>query len=521
MSPQLSVSGRTALTAIMLALFAAHRPTRAQENSPDAQPQIAKAAAVLASNASRQDKVNACRRLAAIGGSESIAPLAALLPDKDLSHAARMGLEAIPDPAAGEALREALSHLNGLPLVGVINSLAARQELRAVPELSRYVTDPDPQVAAAACAALGTLATPEALARLRDAQPQVAKEVIPEWGNACLRGVAALRQRGQLDQAAELCQLVRQSPVPAHIHHSATRLAMLCQPENAGSLLQELLSSTDRAAMATALTVSRELDSPRITQVLLASLPALDASRQIQVVRLLGDRGDPAARDALVRYATGGDATMRAAALTALGNAGDVSTFPLLLSAADDPDARVVLGTQRAMVAMQGDDVDVAIIAAFGTATGAKRRILIDVAGQRRIAAAAALLIPLLDDPEVSTRTAALLALGQVLDPTQIGVLTARLVAKVDAAERDALEQGLRAVCRRAVDQDGCAETCGIVLPTAIKIPGSWSSNCWVWWVGPLRWRRWHPWRRMPMTLSRTRPHDSWDAGELPTWPMS
>ncbi len=123
--------------------------------------QTAQAAAVLTSDATRQEKLNACRRLAAIGGPESIAPLAALLADEDLSHAARMGLEAIPDPAAGEALRAALPSLAGAPLIGVINSLAARRETRAVADLGRYLTHTDPQVAAAACAALGTIASPD------------------------------------------------------------------------------------------------------------------------------------------------------------------------------------------------------------------------------------------------------------------------------------------------------------------------------------------------------------------------
>ena len=88
--------------------------------------------------------MNACRRLAALGGRESIAPLAALLADQELSHAARLGLEAIPDPAAGEALRTALPGLTGMPLVGAIQSLAARREAGAVADLGRYLADRDP-----------------------------------------------------------------------------------------------------------------------------------------------------------------------------------------------------------------------------------------------------------------------------------------------------------------------------------------------------------------------------------------
>ena len=172
-------------------------PVRGQEGRrSDTSPEIAQAAAVLASPATREEKVNACRRLAALGGHESIAPLAALLPDQDLSHAARMALEVIPDPAAGEALRAALPGLAGAPLVGAINSLAARRESLAVADLDRYLSDADPQVAAAACAALGSIASPDALSLLASAVPRVSEGVRPEWGRACLRRrVRAARTR--------------------------------------------------------------------------------------------------------------------------------------------------------------------------------------------------------------------------------------------------------------------------------------------------------------------------------------
>ena len=392
-------------------MLLAHVPVRGQESHRgDAPSQIAEATAVLASPATREEKVNACRRLAALGGQESIAPLAALLADKDLSHAARMGLEAIPDPAAGEALRAALPGLAGAPLIGVINSLAARRETRAVPDLGRYLTDSDPQVAAAACAALGTIASPDALTLLENAQSQVPEEVRPEWGRACLRGVSALRGQGLDDQAGRLCQLLRQAQLPAHLHNAATRQAMLIRPGDAGPLLQELLASADDASFAMALTVSRELDSSQVTHVLIASLSALPSPRRTQVVRLLGDRGDPVARDALVQCASSSDVAMRAAALLALGQTGDVSTVPLLLAAASDSEAEIVAAARQAIVALQGDDMDAAVEAALAEAAGSQRRFLIDVIGQRRIKSAAAELVPLANDPDEPTRLAALRA---------------------------------------------------------------------------------------------------------------
>ena len=461
------IHGRVLLAALLLlVLLLADFPVWGQESNRGVSlPETAQAAAVLASHASREEKLNACRRLAAMGGQESIAPLAALLADEELSHAARMGLEAIPDPAAGEALRAALPGLAGAPLIGVINSLAARRETSAVADLGRYLTHTDPQVAAAACAALGTIASPDALTLLENAPSQVPQEVRPEWGRACLRGVSALREQGLDDQAVRLCQLLRQAQLPAHIHYAATRQAMLIRPGDAGPLLQELLSSSDDASFAMALTVSRELDAPQVTHVLISSLPALPSPRRTQVIRMLGDRGDPSARDALVQSASSSDVAMRAAALLALGRTGDVSTIPLLLAAASDSEAEIVAAARQAMVALQGDDIDVAVEAAFAGSEGSLRRCLIDVIGQRRIKSAAAALTPLASDPDVPTRLAALCALGEVIDASQLPVLTARLLPPAVPEERETVQQALRAVCRRAVDKDVCARQLQDSLP--------------------------------------------------------
>jgi HEAT repeat protein len=461
------IHGRVTLSALpMLFVLLAAFPVRGQEgNRSIALPETDQAAAVLASHASREEKLNACRRLAAVGGQESIAPLAALLADGDLSHAARLGLEAIPDPAAGEALRAALPGLAGAPLVGVINSLAARRETEAVADLSHYLTHTDPQVAAAACAALGTIASPDAVTLLINAQSRVPQDIRPQWGHACLRAVSALRGQGLDEQAAQLGHLLRQAHLPAHIHYAAVRQTMLIRPGEAGPLLQELLASSDDAAFAMALTVSREIDAPQVTHVLISSLPALPLPRRTQVIRMLGDRGDPSARDALVQSASGNGTAMRAAALLALGRTGDVSTIPLLLAAASDSEAEIVAAAQQAMVALPGNDIDAAVEAAFVSSEGSLRRNLIDVIGQRRIKSAAAALTPLTNDPDLPTRLAALRALGEVIDSQQLPVLIARLLPPGVPEERETVQQALRAVCRRAVDKDACARQLQNSLP--------------------------------------------------------
>ena len=91
---------------------------------------------VLESDAGWLEKQTACRRLRQIGTVKSIAALAALLPDEELSHMARYALEPMPYPQAGQALRDALAKTKGTPKAGVIISLGARRDPQAVPLLA-------------------------------------------------------------------------------------------------------------------------------------------------------------------------------------------------------------------------------------------------------------------------------------------------------------------------------------------------------------------------------------------------
>jgi HEAT repeat protein len=119
-------------------------------------------AVLLASDSSYSEKLGACKRLALIGGEESIAALTPLLDDERLSHAARIALEAMPCPAAGQALRDALVTTKDKRLVGVINSIGARRDSEAIAELGRLLNNPNPSVVSAVANALGQIASPQA-----------------------------------------------------------------------------------------------------------------------------------------------------------------------------------------------------------------------------------------------------------------------------------------------------------------------------------------------------------------------
>ena len=144
------------------------------------QEEIEKLVGVLESDAEVFDKAIACKRLAVIGTEDAVEALAELLSDETLAHYARYALEPIPDPSVDKALHDALGKLKGKQLIGVINSIGNRQDPKALPGLTKLLADPDPQVAAAAAAAIGRNTRPQASGALEQALGSAPPAVRPE-----------------------------------------------------------------------------------------------------------------------------------------------------------------------------------------------------------------------------------------------------------------------------------------------------------------------------------------------------
>ena len=156
----------------------------AKPAQPTTWEQVAKLCAILRSDAPQKEKADACRELARIGTKEAVAPLAALLPDEQLSHMARYGLETIPDAAVDKAFRDALPKLQGRQLVGVIGSLGVRRDAKAVNALAKLLHASDNDVAQAAARALGRIGNPPAVKALQDALDGVSAANQLEIGRA-------------------------------------------------------------------------------------------------------------------------------------------------------------------------------------------------------------------------------------------------------------------------------------------------------------------------------------------------
>ncbi len=262
------------LAACLLSAMGA--PVFAQQASP-AEGNEAQLIAVLESDAPLFDKAKACQQLAVIGTREVVPALAKLLPNEELSHYARFGLEPIPDPSVDEALRGAMGKLEGGLLIGVINSIGMRRDAKAVDGLKGLMGDSEAAVAAAASAALGRIATPEAIKTLRGALegPESSRAAI---GDACLTAADMLIADGKQAEAAALYDALREADPPPYLQIAALHGAIRARGADGMPLLQECLGSEDKSLFRVAMRMAHEIGGPDVAKTLMQALELPDAS---------------------------------------------------------------------------------------------------------------------------------------------------------------------------------------------------------------------------------------------------
>jgi len=210
-------SDRAPLEALEKAVAACHKDEAARRQLEK------RLAAVLGSDVSNAAKDVVCRQLSLIGSAASVPALAALLPDKELSHMARYALERMPCPEAVAAMRQALEKTDGLVKVGIIGSLGVRRDAESVPALVKLLSDADVETACAAAAALGSIGNAQAAQALRGFLAKAPEPVRMAAADACLTCAERLLAAGNKAQASALYMALTKPGQPKHVRLAAMR----------------------------------------------------------------------------------------------------------------------------------------------------------------------------------------------------------------------------------------------------------------------------------------------------------
>lgn len=249
------------------------------------------------------------------------------------------------------------------------------------------------------------------------------------------------------------------------------------QNEAVGVVL-DILKSGDQEMQAVAITMVKEMPGTEVTKALAEELPKLSSASQVQLLSVLGDRGDVIALPAITAAVKVENQAVRIAALRALGQLGDDSSVALLASTAAEQKGEEQKTARDSLYRLRGSKVDQVIVAGIATSEPKTKVELISAAGERNIRAAVSTLLETAKYSDRKVRTESLKVLKVVAGPEQLPALIELLVNAQSSSDRTEAQKTVAAVAHKIENKNRQAEAVLAVLPSVKEARAA--AHCWV-----------------------------------------
>ena len=405
----------------------------------------------LRSGATLASKQFVCRQLSLIGSEEAVPTLAAMLTEADTTDMARYALERIPGASVDEALRGALLKTAGNTRVGIINTLGLRSDYKSVSTLSGLIYDSDS--AAAAIAALGQIASPQAAEALAQAKEKISGKLRVQVLDAYLSCADRFAAQGKQQQALNIYNELYASGEPVPIRSASLRGMATAVPQKADGIIIDVLEGKDEEMQTIAIGLVREIpgiDSGAVS----AELSKLSVTGQVQLLSALADRGEPGALRAVIRATKSKKDAVRVAALKALGRLGDASSVSLLAQRAAKTKGAEQETARESLYRLSAPKVDEAILAGVSKAKGKVKIELIRSIGERKVSSAVETLLRTAQDRNDDVRLESIKALRNAAEPKHVSKLVDLLINTRSETDLKEAEKTLVSVSRKSVGQE-------------------------------------------------------------------
>jgi hypothetical protein len=408
-------------------------------------------------------------------------PLPAMLADERDSDLARLALEPAPGAVIDSLFLTALNQTTARTRIALMDSIARRQIVAAVPTLATLLSNNDPATAAAAARALGLIT---------DHSAAVVLLAVPEPSPAAVAAAKlALAPRLAAGSAlAVLADLRARAADPVH-RIAALRILLQLDPSIATTL--DVLDGNDTAAKHVVLESIYASRAPQIIPALAAKLSTWDALTQTAVIAAMARRGDAAAISALLKATAHEDAKVRTAALEALGFLpGTIETMTALTKVAAGTATAENKIAKASLARLNGPALNAAILTGAERGETAWRVVLIEQIALRGLSEGLPLLVKLRADPDSAIRAAAVTALGELAPPADNKIVLDWAIAATDANEQARALRALVSITLRNPDVAGRgaplyaalesapAELALRLLPALGRIGGAPSAAC-------------------------------------------
>lgn len=220
-------------------------------------------------------------------------------------------------------------------------------------------------------------------------------------------------------------------------------------------MVLEFLRDSDRDIRGLALEQIRgEWKGDAFTRQFAEELPRLAPEAQIGLLGALSDRGDKAARPAILDLLrTGKQPEVRAAAMRALVFLGEADDVELILPALWAETEAEREAARFALTRLPGEQIGSTLLAELDKAAGERAPVLIRILVERRDANAVPRLLDIAAGADLEKRGAAIAALGELAGPEHLPQLLRLVIALPAGRDREAAEKAVMFVCARMPEE--------------------------------------------------------------------
>ncbi|MCP4726801.1 MAG: hypothetical protein GY863_17290 [bacterium] len=422
--------------------------------------------AFLDSDASPAGKQFVCEQLSVIGASASVPILIKLLSDENTADMALYALERINDPAAAEALLNALPGAEGKIKIGIIASLGQKKDNKATDLLAELISDPDRQTATAAVAALGRIADLNSATALETAMSITEGDLREDILDAYLSCAIALEKAGNTAEAAEIYgKLFRDETLP-RIRAAALNGFVTFNKDEAVDIIVSALQSEDQDLMSAAVSGLRNFPENGNMDRILEVYAELSGMGKIQLLAFFAEKRMISARTLVLNSVGDNDEIVSDEAIRALGAVGNGSDINLLAGIAANPRDRSRETSRQSLYSISGAGVDSNILEKIQGAAPQIRAELIRSLGHRNVLTAANTLLETAADPDKTVRSESIKALALIAEPEHVNQIIQLLIDEKDNNIRNEAEICAAVICRKIPDNENQAKPVMDILPS-------------------------------------------------------
>ena len=231
----------------------------------------------------------------------------------------------------------------------------------------------------------------------------------------------------------------------------------LAADDDAVDMIIELIRGSDNDLRIMAFQQIREsMPGQDATQRFVELLPTLPIDLQVQLIDALGERGDAAARPAILNMLNSQTEAIRDVAARALAGVASPADVPVLAKMAATGSDSEKKAARRSLRLLRGNEMNTAMTDALNLADAKTKIELIAALIDRKVIESMPVVLKSVDDSNLAVRLAVLDAMRAMADENKTALVVKRLKSAKDKKEQRQAALALLAMCRRGKSK--CAE---------------------------------------------------------------